>query len=91
MQREDGSFFVDGQLPFYDFLTYFNKTDWMNEGEQEFDTIAGLILHKLKRIPVVGEKLEWNGFDFEIVDMDGHRIDKVLVNINDDIREEMED
>ena len=91
VQREDGSFFVDGQLPFYDFLTYFNKTDWMNEGEQEFDTIAGLILHKLKRIPVVGEKLEWNGFDFEIVDMDGHRIDKVLVNINDDIREEMED
>lgn len=90
VKREDGSYFVDGQLPFYDFLSYFNKTDWMNEGEQEFDTIAGLILHKLKRIPIVGEKLEWNGFDFEIVDMDGHRIDKVLVNITDDIREEME-
>lgn len=91
VRREDDSFLVDGQLPFYDFLSYFDKTDWMNEGEQEFDTIAGFILHKLKRIPLVGEKLEWNGFDFEIMDMDGHRIDKVLVNISDDIREAMED
>lgn len=89
--REDGSFLVDGQLPFYDFLSYFDKTDWMNEGEQEFDTIAGFILHKLKRIPNAADKLEWNGFDFEIMDMDGHRIDKVLVKISDEIREEMEE
>ena len=91
IKREDGSFLVDGQIPFYDFLSYFDKTDWMNEGEQEFDTIAGFILHKLKRIPTASEKLEWNGFDFEIIDMDGHRIDKVLVKISDEIREEMED
>ena len=63
----------------------------MNEGEQEFDTIAGFILHKLKRIPIASDKMEWNGFDFEIMDMDGHRIDKVLVKISDTIREEMED
>ncbi|MFT4092698.1 MAG: hemolysin family protein [Niabella sp.] len=88
--REDGSYLVDGQLPFYDFLSYFDKAEWMNEGEQEFDTIAGFILHKLKRIPSVSDKLEWNGFDFEIIDMDGHRIDKVLVNISDDLRKEME-
>lgn len=91
IKREDGSFLVDGQLPFYDFLSYFDKTDWMNEGEQEFDTIAGFILHKLKRIPEAADKLEWNGFDFEIIDMDGHRIDKVLVNISQEIRDEMGD
>ena len=91
IKRDDGTFLVDGQLPFYDFLSYFDKTDWMNEGEQEFDTIAGFILHKLKRIPIASDKLEWNGFDFEIMDMDGHRIDKVLVKISDTIREEMED
>lgn len=91
IKREDGSYLVDGQLSFYDFLSYFDKADWMNEGEQEFDTIAGFILHKLKRIPEVSDKLSWNGFDFEIIDMDGHRIDKVLVNISDQIRSEMEE
>ena len=91
IKREDGSYLVYGQLPFYDFLSYFDKADWMNEGEQEFDTIAGFILHKLKRIPEVSDKLSWNGFDFEIIDMDGHRIDKVLVNISDQIRSEMEE
>lgn len=91
IKRDDGTFLVDGQLPFYDFLSYFDKTDWMNEGEQEFDTIAGFILHKLKRIPIASDKMEWNGFDFEIMDMDGHRIDKVLVKISEEIREEMED
>lgn len=91
IKREDGTFLVDGQLPFYDFLSYFDKTDWMNEGEQEFDTIAGFILHKLQRIPIATDKLEWNGFDFEIIDMDGHRIDKVLVKISDEIKSEMDD
>jgi putative hemolysin len=91
IRRDDGTFLVDGQLPFYDFLSYFDKADWMNEGEQEFDTIAGFILHKLKRIPIASDKLEWNGFDFEIMDMDGHRIDKVLVKISEEIRAEMED
>ncbi|MFT4015560.1 MAG: hemolysin family protein [Agriterribacter sp.] len=90
-KREDGSYFVDGQLPFYDFLSTFRKTEWMNEGEQEFDTLAGFILHQLERIPRTGDTLEWRGFTFEIADMDGHRIDKVLVTISDDIRKEMEE
>ncbi|MCH5716928.1 transporter associated domain-containing protein [Niabella hibiscisoli] len=45
----------------------------------------------MKRIPIASDKMEWNGFDFEIMDMDGHRIDKVLVKISEEIREEMED
>ncbi|MCR6719736.1 MAG: hypothetical protein NVV59_05450 [Chitinophagaceae bacterium] len=63
----------------------------MNEGEQEFDTLAGFILHELERIPQTGDKFEWKGFSFEIVDMDGHRIDKVLIVISDKLREEMEE
>ncbi len=91
VRREDGTFLVDAQIPFYDFLSHFEKTEWMNEGEQDFDTIAGFVLHELKHIPVTGERFEWNGFDFEIIDMDGQRIDKLLVKISADIKEEMED
>lgn len=78
--RKDGSFLVDAQIPFYDFLTYFEKEDWISDEEQqEFDTLAGFILHHLEHIPQVGENMAWRGFQFEIVDMDGHRIDKIMV------------
>ncbi len=91
LEREDGSFLVDAQIPFYDFLSRFEKAEWMNEGEQEFDTFAGFILHQLERIPKTGDKLEWKGFSIEIVDMDGHRIDKVMVKISKALREEMDE
>lgn len=91
VQREDGTFLVDAQIPFYDFLSKFDKTEWMNEGEHEFDTLAGFILHDLERIPNTGEVVEWRGFKLEIIDMDGHRIDKVLVTISDKLRDEMDE
>ncbi|MEO6837267.1 MAG: hemolysin family protein [Ginsengibacter sp.] len=91
IERNDGSYLIDGQIQFYDFLTKFDKTIWINEGENEFDTLAGFILHELKRIPVTADTFEWRGFEFEIVDMDGQRIDKVLVKISAEIRDEMED
>ncbi len=91
VKRNDGSFLVDGQIHFYDFLSYFDKADWMNEGEHEFDTLAGFVLHELEHIPTTGETFEWRGFDFEIIDMDGQRIDKVMVKISDEIKEEMDD
>ena len=53
--------------------------------------IAGFVLHELEHIPTTGETFEWRGFDFEIIDMDGQRIDKVLVKISDEIKEEMND
>ncbi len=81
VKRDDGSFLVDAQIPFYDFLDHFDKTEWMNEGEHEFDTLAGFILHQLEHIPRTGEKMEWKDFKFEIVDMDAQRIDKVLVKV----------
>ncbi len=90
VERADGTYLVDAQIPFYDFLSHFNKTEWMNEGEHDFDTIAGFILHRLQRIPLTGDKFEWKGFEIEIVDMDSHRIDKVLISISAELRDNLD-
>ena len=90
-EREDGTFLVDAQIPFYDFLSRFHKTEWMNEGDHEFDTLAGFILNDLERIPLVGDKLEWRGFTFEIVDMDAQRIDKVLVTMSEELKQDIKE
>lgn len=88
VKREDGSYLIDAQIPFYDFLSEFDMEDMMAEFEQEFDTLAGFILHHLEHIPQTGERLEWRKFTFEIVDMDAHRIDKILVTPPANIEEE---
>ncbi len=91
LKRDDGTYLIDAQIPYYDFLSYFNKTFWLDEGEQEqFDTLAGFILHHMERIPATGDKMKFRGFSFEIVDMDGHRIDKLLVTLSDKMKEELE-
>jgi len=90
IERHDGTFLVDAQIPFYDFLSRFDKTDWINEKDQEFNTLAGFVLHHLEHIPVTGEKMEWRGFTFEIVDMDAQRIDKVLVTVPEEENEDVE-
>lgn len=77
IQREDGSWLVDGQFSFYDFLEYFDMEALYSE--HDYNTLSGLILEILERVPQTGEKLTWLNFEFEIVDMDGARIDKVLV------------
>jgi putative hemolysin len=82
LQRADGTFLIDGQLPFYDFMQYFEKLEWIDTEEMEYDTLAGFILHQLERIPKAGEVLDWKNFTFEVMDMDGHRIDKVLVTVH---------
>jgi putative hemolysin len=91
VERTDGTFLVDGQIPFYDFLSRFEKTEWLNEDDHDFDTLAGFVLHELEHIPQTGEKFDWRGFDFEIIDMDGQRIDKLLVKLSEELKEDMED
>lgn len=91
IKREDGTFLVDAQVPFYDFLSRFEKTEYMNEGEHDFNTLAGFILHQLRTIPVTGETLKWQGFSFEIIDMDGNRIDKVLVTLSAEMKIALEE
>ena len=78
VRREDGSWLVDGQCSFYNFLEQFDREELYRDNE--YNTLSGLLLDELKHIPSTGETLSWNGFRFEIVDMDGARIDKVLVH-----------
>lgn len=78
VERSDGTWLVDGQYNFYDFLEYFDMEDLY--AEHDYNTLSGLILEILERVPKTGEKLSWLNFEFEIVDMDGARIDKVLVS-----------
>lgn len=75
---EKEEWLIDGQIPFYDFLSHFEKEELYDEAP--YNTLAGLILDKLEHIPTAGEKLKWNIFKLEIVDMDGARIDKVSVS-----------
>ena len=76
--RADGnSWLVDGQCSIYDFLSYFDVDDLSEE--YTFNTVGGLILKQLGDIPQSGDVVEWNSFRLEVVDMDGARIDKILV------------
>ncbi|HEY2728240.1 MAG TPA: hemolysin family protein [Parafilimonas sp.] len=79
VERKDGGFLIDAQIPFYNFLSYFDHTDYLDENEEQFDTLAGFILNELERIPQAGDQFEWHNFKFEIMDMDNNRIDKILV------------
>jgi putative hemolysin len=76
-QREDGSWLVDGQHPLADFARQFNLEDLGDAAS--INTLAGLMLHRLNHIPRIGEKITWKGLQLEVLDMDGVRIDKVLV------------
>ena len=90
-EREDGTYLVDAQIPFYDFLAHFHKGDWLTDSDNDFDTLAGFILSELEHIPRAGEKMEWRGFTFEIMDMDAQRIDKVLVTLSADLQKQVDE
>ncbi len=78
-EREDGSFLVDASLPFDDFLNHFDIQINNRKEYTGFDTLGGFALNILKEIPDTGDKFEWGEYEFEIIDMDKNRIDKILV------------
>ncbi|GAB3884078.1 hemolysin family protein [Spirosoma agri] len=80
--REDGTYLIDAQLPFEDFISYFsiNITTQARRDLTGFDTLGGFALHILKDIPQTGESFVWQAYRFEIIDMDKSRIDKILVS-----------
>lgn len=80
IEREDGTFLVGGQYSFYDFLSHFDLEILYQDND--FNTLGGLILEQTGTIPKVGEKIMWDRFIFEIVDLDSTRIDKILVSID---------
>jgi putative hemolysin len=80
VQREDGSWLLDGSLPMERFKLLFpDETDELEEGGRDFQTLAGFVLFLRGHVPETGEHFEWNGLRIEVVDMDRRRIDKLLV------------
>jgi putative hemolysin len=78
-RREDGSWLVDAGLTWSEFKEMFAIGESRTDDTHDFQTLAGFILTFLGRIPAAGEHFDWHGLRLEIVDMDGRRIDKVLV------------
>lgn len=75
--REDGSWLVDGHYSLHDFLTYFDMDEHIND--YEVTTVSGFVFTELGNIPKQGQKFIWNKLEFEIIDMDGVKIDKILI------------
>ena len=80
VQRKDGSWLLDGMLSVDEFKELFHIEDLPGEKKDSFQTLGGFLFTQMGRVPSVAESFEWNTLRFEIVDMDGKRIDKVLVS-----------
>jgi len=79
IRRDDGSYLVDGSLPIDRFIEGLGLEG--EPGGGDYDTVAGLVLDRMGTIPHAGEKCRWGDCLLEIVDMDGNRIDKILVSL----------
>jgi putative hemolysin len=77
MQREDGSWLIDGQYPLTEFFRHFGLED--NSKDVDFSTIGGLVMNECRTVPYTGQKITWLNFEMEVVDMDGARIDKLII------------
>jgi len=75
VSREDGSWLIDGLTPMDEVCALLER----HLPEGDYQTLAGFVLHILGRIPAIAEHFEWEGYSFEVVDMDDHRVDRVLV------------
>ena len=80
VQRKDGSWLLDGMLSVDEFKDIFKLENLPGEKKDTFQTLGGFIFTQMGRVPSVSDHFEWNGLRFEVVDMDGKRIDKVLVS-----------
>jgi magnesium and cobalt exporter, CNNM family len=76
-QRQDGSWLLDGMLDVDDFKEIFNIRHLPDE--DEFETLGGFMMIRLGRVPKAADRFDWNALTFEVMDMDGNRVDKVLV------------
>lgn len=78
--RDDGSMLLDGHLSIPDLKDTLGIKDFPDDERDAYQTLGGFVLTRLERVPVEGNKFEWEGWTFEVVDMDGRRVDKVLVS-----------
>lgn len=77
--REDGSFLVDGSLSIEDLRELMGNVELPDAEEGDYYTLAGMCIHYFGRIPHAGEYFDWAGWRIEIVDLDGARVDKLLL------------
>jgi putative hemolysin len=81
VRRDDGSWLVDGMLHIDELKEILDIDELPGEAEGYYQTVAGFIINQLGAIPAVGQWFTWDGYRFEVVDMDGRRVDRVLVEI----------
>ena len=79
VQREDGSWLLDGMLPVDEFVELFDIDELRGDHQGSYQTLGGFVMTHLGRIPAAADHFEWEGMRFEVMDMDGNRVDKVLV------------
>lgn len=79
VRREDGSWLLDGMLSLDKFKEIFELEELEDEDKGNFHTLGGFVMLRLGRVPVVADHFEWQGLRFEVMDMDRHRVDKMLV------------
>jgi putative hemolysin len=80
-RRPDGSWLMDGLLHIDELKEVLEIKALPDENQDYYQTLGGFIIHRMNRIPPAGDWLDWNGYRFEVVDMDGPRVDKVLVRL----------
>ncbi len=78
VQRADGSWLLDGLMPVDDVVELFGLPEAAAEEVREVHTLGGLAMAQVGRVPAVGDRFDWHGLRFEVMDMDGRRVDKVL-------------
>src|SRR3989338_3288618 len=83
VKRDNGTWLVDGLVSIDEFKEYFRIRKLPSERSGTFHTIGGFVMNKLGRIPVLGDKFEWDSLGFEVMDMDGNRVDKILIMKSD--------
>lgn len=82
--RDDGSMLLDGQLSVVDFQDVLKLSEIPEDELDAYQTLAGFVLARIERVPVEGDKFDWEDYQFEVVDMDGRRVDKILVTRKSD-------
>ena len=85
VERADGSWLIDGQYPIAEFFRRFNLEEQL--GDLPFTTLGGLLLNESRSVPTTGQIITWLNFEMEVVDMDGARIDKILVRLIENEKE----
>jgi putative hemolysin len=80
-QRDDGTWLMDGALSIDQITEMFGTDIFPAEEREYYQTIGGFVMTRLDRVPRITDTFDWQGLRFEVVDMDGHRVDKVLVSI----------